>query len=109
MAIYRIKNITNLLDRRHLNHKTVVDLDYNDQLTKKTIKLGVGETKYIEFGNKPLSLQKLIMKGFVTVEEISKKEAIKITTQPKVNVPKKKPKITVDSTTTTTRKSKKKS
>lgn len=105
MAIYRIKNITDLLDKRHLNYKTIVNISYNEELIKKTIKLNVGTTKYMEFQQKPLSLQKLIMKGFVSVEEVSKKEVVNVASvkkQPIINKVKE-----VINTTTITKKPKK--
>ena len=74
MAIYKITNITNLLDKRHQKYKTILDIVYNDEMMKKILKLGIGQTKFMEFSQKPISLQKLAMKGLVSVREVSKKE-----------------------------------
>lgn len=103
MGIYKIKNITNLLNKRHLKFKSVLDIDYVDEMMNKTLKLGVGQTKYMNFIQKPISLQKLAMEGLVSVCEVSKKEVI--TFKPKTQ-PKSKPQLVKPAKKYTPRKAK---
>jgi hypothetical protein len=74
MSTYKITNITNLAGKRDLKYNSILDIDYIDEMTKKTIKVKPGNTIYLTVSTLPLSIHRLRVKGLITVTEIGLKE-----------------------------------
>jgi len=77
MGYYKIKNITNLLGKRHLSKNTTLDVEYSSGYKKESFLLNVGGIAYFEAGNLPFNIHKLRMKNMITVVEVSKNEFYK--------------------------------
>ena len=87
MSIYKITNITNLAGKRDFKFNSVLDIDYVDNMVKKTIKLKPNNEMFMNIQILPLSIQKLKAKGLIIDTEIGETEMKKI-------IDKSKPKIT---------------
>ena len=74
MNIFKITNITNTINKRDYKYNSVLDIDYVDEMTRKAIRIKPGESVYLTINSLPLSAQKLRVKNFITVVEISSKE-----------------------------------
>jgi len=74
MNTYKITNITNLANKRDLQYNTILNIDYVDEMNKKTIKVKPGETVYLKISSLPLSVHKLRVKKLVSVVEITSTE-----------------------------------
>jgi len=104
MSTYKIINITNQLGKRNANFNSVLKIDYVDGMEVKSLFVKPNETTYLTVSSLPLSLHRMRIKSWVTVDEISKKELKKLianekrkqkkVTKPvKINKPVKKVKI----------------
>ena len=89
MNTYKITNITNLLGKREINFKKVVDVEYLDKRNKKINKLKAGESMFLSIASLPLSVHRLRIKGLISISEVSPAELAKTIAKPK---PKAKPK-----------------
>lgn len=78
MNTYKIKNITDKLGKRDVNHNSTLKIFYVDEMEKKTINLKPKETIYYRTNSLPLSIHKLRIKGLVSVEDINEKQIDKI-------------------------------
>jgi hypothetical protein len=74
MTTFKITNITHLLGKRGFKSNSELEVEYIDNMQKKTLKIKPQETVYIALNSLPLSIHRLRIKGLVTVNEISKKE-----------------------------------
>lgn len=77
MAYYKIKNLTHLLPKRHMNKNSVLDVQFVSGLEKRTHKLNTNSEIYISCTNLPISVHKLRMKKLVSVREVSQSEFFK--------------------------------
>lgn len=68
---YKIKNVTNLLDKRHPFVNTSVDIEYVQRSSKETIKLKVGEELIFDSDDLPISVHNLRIKKFIRVIKLS--------------------------------------
>ena len=69
---YKIKNVTNLLDKRNSFLNTSVEIDYLKKgVIKEVIKLNVGEELIFESDFLPISVDKLKMKKHIRVTKIT--------------------------------------
>ena len=78
MSTYKITNITNLLGKREINFNSVQDINYVDNMMRKTIKIKPTETIYLTIPSLPLPVQSLRAKKLITVVEITSSELNKI-------------------------------
>jgi hypothetical protein len=106
---FSIKNITTTLNKRHPKFSSTLDLKYNLEVGKGTIKLLPNQEVTIEANLLPIGIHKARIEGLVLVKEMTRSEYYKtrkdvIVTgkleQPKPEQPK--PKKTSKRTTTTT-------
>jgi hypothetical protein len=67
MNTYKITNITNQLNKRESQYNSNVDIQYVDNMIKKTITVKPGETVYLSIDKLPTSIHKLKMKNFIIV------------------------------------------
>jgi hypothetical protein len=91
MSTYKITNITNLAGKREFKYNSVLDIDYVDEMMKKTISVKPGDVLYLTVPTLPLSVHRLRVKKLITVTEISPEELEKAmkTSQSKVKPEKK--------------------
>jgi len=87
MNTYKITNITNLVGKRDSKFNSVVNIEYVDNRTKKTIVLKAGENVFLTVQSLPLSVHRLRIKKLIDVLEISpaelKKSIEKLKPKPK--------------------------
>lgn len=88
MANYKITNITNLAGKRDARFNTILNIEYVDNMMKKTIKIKPNETVFLQIHSLPLSVHKLRVKKLISVVEISNTE---LTNNMNVGKPKSKP------------------
>lgn len=93
MNTYKITNITNLAGKRDFKFNSELDIEYVDNITKKTIKVKAGDTVYLTVASLPLSVHRLRVKNLITVTEVSAVELAKTINEIKPMVEKK---ITVE-------------
>jgi len=86
MNTYKITNTTNLLGKRTYRSNSDVDIQYVDNMVKKTIKLKPAGTVYLTVSSLPLSVHKLRINGLVIVSEISATELAKTMEESKPKV-----------------------
>lgn len=78
---YKIKNVTNLLDRRHPFLNTSVDIDYvNKSILNETVRLNVGEELIFDSEHLPTSIHNLRIKKFIRVIQITEHDLAGILT-----------------------------
>ena len=80
MSTYKITNITNLLGKRDYKQNSVLDIEYVDEMLKKTIKLKAGDSLYLTVPTLPLSIHRLRVKKLITVTEVSPSDVEKLQT-----------------------------
>lgn len=80
MANYKIKNITNSLDKRNPNFNIILDLDYVDNMLKKTIKIKPNQEVVMSLGLIPQNINHLRMNKMIIIEEINDFQVQKICT-----------------------------
>jgi hypothetical protein len=78
MNIYKITNISQTLGKREFKFNSVLNIDYVDGLTKKTILIKPNETIFLRINSLPLSVQRLRMSNLITVAEVSEPELAKV-------------------------------
>lgn len=93
MNTYKITNITNLAGKRDFKFNSELDIEYVDNITKKTVKVKPGDTIYLTVSSLPLSVHRLRVKNLITVAEVSAAELAKTINNAK---PKAKKKIAVE-------------
>jgi len=74
MNTYKITNITNLVGKRDSKFNSVVNIEYVDNRTKKTIVLKAGEDVFLTIQSLPLSVHRLRIKKLINVLEVSSVE-----------------------------------
>jgi len=74
MSTYKITNITHLAGKRDLKYNSVLDIEYVDQMVKKTVKIKPNDSLYLTISSLPLSVHRLRVKNLITVTEVSNKE-----------------------------------
>jgi len=86
MGIYKITNITNLAKKRDFKFNSELDIEYVDNMVKKTLKIKPGDSLYLTVSSLPLSVHRLRVKNLVLVNEISATELAKLMkqSQPKI-------------------------
>jgi uncharacterized pyridoxal phosphate-containing UPF0001 family protein len=101
MAYYKVKNITNTLAKRDSQKDSKLTITLNNGLFPSDQSIGVGQDVLIECMRVPTELQKLRVKGLVTIVEVSKNEylnRLKENEKPKQPEPKKEEKPTTKKT-----------
>jgi hypothetical protein len=68
---FKIKNVTNLLDKRHPFANTAVEIEYVQKNAKENVKLKVGEELIFDSTTLPTSIHNLRIKKFIRVVQIS--------------------------------------
>jgi len=86
MSTYKITNITNLAGKRDFKSNSVLDIEYIDEMMKKSVKLKPGDSLYLTAKTLPLSVHRLRVKKLITVAEVdaAELEKAKKVSQPKV-------------------------
>jgi hypothetical protein len=74
MNTYKITNITNNAGKREFKFNSPLNVEYVDNLMKKTVVVKPGESLYLTVSDLPMSVHKLRIKNLVTVEEVSQGE-----------------------------------
>jgi hypothetical protein len=74
MANYKITNLTNLAGKRDIKFNSVLDIDYVDNMKKKSIKVKPGETVFLQINSLPTSVHKLRVRKLISVVEVSNTE-----------------------------------
>jgi hypothetical protein len=74
MNTYKITNITNFAGKRDFKFNSDLDIEYVDNMMKKTVKVKPNQTIYLTVESLPLSVHRLRVKNLVTVTEVSKNE-----------------------------------
>lgn len=74
MNTYKITNITNKKGKRDPKFNSILNIEYVDNRTKKTIKLVAGDKVYLSVQSLPLSIHRLRLKKLVEIEEVSPAE-----------------------------------
>jgi len=95
MSTYKITNITNLAGKRDFKFNSELDIEYVDNMTKKTLKVKPGSFVYLTISTLPLSVHRLRVKNLVAVEEVSAIELAQLMKplQPKLKVKKETSKV----------------
>jgi hypothetical protein len=91
MNTFKITNITNFLGKRDYKANSPLDIEYVDNMTKKTITVKPNESVYLSIPTLPLSVHRLRVKQLITVSEISEAELAALAPKPKTNVKKSSP------------------
>jgi hypothetical protein len=89
MNTYKITNITNTVGKRDFKYNSDLNIEYVDNMVKKSIKIRPNNSIYLTVSSLPLSVQKLRVKGLVTVSEIGATELAKTMNDAKQKVLKK--------------------
>ena len=71
MSIYKITNITNYLGKRDYKFNSNLDIEFVDNMVKKTITLKPNDSAYLSIAGLPLSVHKLRVKNLITVSEVN--------------------------------------
>lgn len=74
MNTYKITNLTNTAAKRDVKFNSSLNIDYVDNMIKKTVTVKPGESLYLTVAELPLSVHKLRVKNLVSVVEVSKRE-----------------------------------
>jgi len=74
MSTYKITNITNLAGKRDFKFNSELDIDYIDNMVKKTVKLKPNESLYLTVESIPLSIHRLRVKNLIDVSAVSQEE-----------------------------------
>jgi hypothetical protein len=78
MNTYKITNITNLAGKRDFKFNSDLDIEFVDNMVKKSIKVKPNESVYLSVSSLPLSVHRLRVKGLVTVTEVGEKELAEV-------------------------------
>jgi len=74
MGTYKITNITNLAGKRDLKFNSILDIEYVDNMMKKSISVKPGDSIYLTIASLPLSVHRLRVKNLITVNEVGASE-----------------------------------
>ena len=74
MSTYKILNITDQLGKRDANFESTLKIDYVDGMDVKSVTVKSNEIIYLTVPSLPLSLHRMRIKNWVTIDEIGKKE-----------------------------------
>lgn len=74
MSTFKITNITNLLGKRDQKYNSILNIEYVDNMKKKTITIKPNETKYLTIHRLPISAHVMRVKNLITVTEVSAAE-----------------------------------
>jgi len=74
MTNYKITNLTNTAGKRDMKFNTTLNIEYVDEMKKKTINVKPGETVYLQISSLPLSVHRLRVKKLISVVEVSNNE-----------------------------------
>lgn len=74
MSNYKITNLTNSAGKRDARFNSILDIDYIDEMQKKSIKIKPGETVFLQIHSLPLSVHRLRVKKLISVVEIGDNE-----------------------------------
>ena len=74
MALYKIINITETLNKRDGQFNKSIDIEYVDNMIKKSFSLKPNEIMYLQISSLPTSLHLLRSKKLINVIEISQNE-----------------------------------
>jgi hypothetical protein len=74
MGTYKLTNVTNLAGKRDFKFNSVLDIEYIDEMMKKTVKLKPGDSLYLTVPTLPLSVHRLRVKKLIVVTEVSAAE-----------------------------------
>ncbi len=85
MPTFKIINITNTLGKRDPKYNSIATIDYVDRMQKKKMMINPGETSYLTITQLPVSVQKMMVIGNLSVQEISGTE-LKDIMKPKIVV-----------------------
>jgi hypothetical protein len=87
MNTYKITNITNFAGKRDYKFNSDLDIEYVDNMMKKTVKVKPNQTVFLTVESLPLSVHRLRVKNLVTVTEVSKNELAGLMAEQKKPVP----------------------
>ena len=89
MNTYKITNITNTAGKRDFKFNSSLNIEYVDNMMKKTVAVKPGESLYLTVSALPMSVHKLRIKNLVSVVEVSHSEleSIMNAAKPKVVIP----------------------
>jgi hypothetical protein len=89
MNTYKITNITNTAGKRDFKFNSSLNIEYVDNMMKKSVTVKPGENLYLTISSLPMSVHKLRIKNLVSVVEVSKSEleSIMNAAKPKVVIP----------------------
>ena len=76
MSTFKITNITNLLGKRDYKYNSAIDVEYVDNMTKKTITIKPNETKFLTISKLPISAHRMRVKNLITVTEVGAAEIV---------------------------------
>ncbi len=77
MSTFKITNISNLIGKREYKFNSILDIDYVDEMTNKTVKVKPGDSVYLTTSSLPLSVHRLRVKNLVTVVELNTNDFLK--------------------------------
>jgi len=77
MNTYKITNLTNTAGKRDMKFNSSIDVEYVDNMIKKTATIRPGESLFLTVHTLPLSVHKLRARNLVSVVEVSEKELVK--------------------------------
>ena len=86
MSTFKITNITNTIGKREAKYNSILNIEYVDKMTKKSIAIKAGDTIYLTLGKLPISAHLLRVKNLITISEVSNDELANIR---KIHEPKK--------------------
>lgn len=69
--IYKITNLTDLLNKRDVDYNRKLTIDYLENMTNKKIDILPKQSTYIKINNLSLTAHKLRVKGLISVVEIT--------------------------------------
>lgn len=67
MNTYKIKNITNTLEKRHPNFNSIVIINYVDGMVNKEIRINPDGVVYFTINQLPISVRSLELKGLIQI------------------------------------------
>jgi hypothetical protein len=74
MNTYRITNLTNTAGKRDFKFNSQLDIEYVDNMIRKTVTVKPGASLYLTVPSLPMSVHKLRAKNLISVVEVSAKE-----------------------------------
>jgi len=86
MNTYKITNLTNTVGKRDFKFNSVLNIEYVDNMMKKTTSIKPGESLCLTVSELPLSVHRLRIKKLVSVVEISQEELVNLKNQSKSKV-----------------------